>query len=121
MAGKILFGGVDAQGIAATDTWSWDGTAWSELHPAHRPAAGPGTMAELSTGPLLFEQDGTWTWNGADWTLAQPAGEPPWQQGAALAAVPGAQPGGLLAIVLTGTPGQTGQTWRWNGFGWSAT
>ena len=115
----ILVGGVSAQGAPAGDTWAWDGSTWSELHPAHRPAGGPASLTELGTGPLLYEQDGTWAWNGADWTLQQQPGQPPWQAYPALAGIPGASPGELLAVLVTGPAGDQSQTWRWNGFGWN--
>jgi hypothetical protein len=114
----ILFGGVSAQGATAGDTWAWDGSTWSELRPAHRPAGGPAALTGAGTGPLLYEQDGTWTWTGADWTQQQPGGTPPWQAYSALAGVPGAGPGELLAILVTGPTPDVSQVWRWNGFGW---
>jgi hypothetical protein len=115
----ILFGGVSAQGATAGDTWAWDGSAWSELRPGHRPAGGPAALAAAGTGPLLYEQDGTWTWTGTDWAQQQPGGQPPWQAYSALAGIPGAGPGELLAILVTGATGDASQVWRWNGFGWA--
>jgi hypothetical protein len=115
----LLFGGIPERGGArAGDTWAWDGASWSELRPAHRPAGGPAAVADLPTGPLVYEQDGTWAWDGADWTLAQSPGRPRWQPYAALAAVPGPAVGGTLAILLTGPAGSPGQTWRWTAKGW---
>jgi len=115
----LLAGGIPEPGTRLDGTWAWDGRAWSELRTAHQPAGGPAVAADVAGGPLLFEQDGTWTWSGSDWTLAQPPGAPPWQAYSALAAIPGAGPGDLLAILLTGAAGDPGQTWRWNGFGWT--
>jgi hypothetical protein len=117
----LLVGGTSANGQPAGDTWAWDGQSWSALRTAHRPAGGPAAGIELATGPLLVEQDGTWTWSAGDWTLAEPAGQPRWRPYAGLAAVPGATMGGVLAIQLTGSPGDPGDTWRWNGFGWTGT
>lgn len=120
-AGRMLmFGGIPPDhGTQAADTWAWDGSAWTELHPTHRPGGGPVAVADLAGGPLVVEQDGTWTWNGSDWVQAQGAGVPPWQPYAGLAAVPGASQGEVLAVLLTGPAGEQGQTWRWNGFGWT--
>ena len=115
----LLVGGIPDGGLLAGDTWAWDGSRWSELHPAHRPAGGPASVADLAAGPLLFEQDGTWTWRGGDWTRVRPPGQPQWRPYAALAAVPDAAPGGTLAVLLTGAAGDPGQTWRWNGSGWA--
>jgi hypothetical protein len=117
----LLAGGIAAPGSVLSGTWAWDGAAWSELQTAHQPAGGPAAAVELSGGPLLFEQDGTWTWSSTagDWTLAQPPGEPPFMAYSALAAVPGAGQGDVQAILLTGAVGAPGQTWRWNGYGWT--
>jgi hypothetical protein len=115
----LLTGGIPEQGTRAGDTWAWDGSAWSELHPAHRPAGGPVATADLPAGPLLYEQDGTWTWSGDDWTLAQPSGRPPWLPYSALAAIPGAARGHAVAILLTGAAGAAGQTWDWDGLRWA--
>jgi hypothetical protein len=114
----LLAGGIPPPGARLDGTWAWNGAAWTELHTAHQPAGGPAAAADLATGPLLFEQDGTWTWGGGDWTLAEPSGAPPWQPYSAVAAIPGAGPGDVLAVLLTGAAGDPGQTWRWNGFGW---
>lgn len=114
----LLVGGIPDGGGSAGDTWAWDGSSWTELHPAHRPGGGPAAVADLRAGPLLLEQDGTWTWSGGDWSVAQPAGTPEWQPYAAMAAIPGAGPGEPQAVLLTGAAGGPGQTWLWNGFGW---
>jgi hypothetical protein len=115
----LLVGGTSERGEPAGDTWAWDGRSWTRLPTAHRPGGGPAAVTDLVSGPLLYEQDGTWTWGGGDWTLAEPAGQPRWRPYSALAAVPGATMGGVLAIQLTGNPGEPGDVWRWNGFGWN--
>ncbi|MFN2545181.1 MAG: kelch repeat-containing protein [Actinomycetota bacterium] len=96
----VLFGGVNALPNSAAadtpsllnDTWAWDGSSWTELHPAHTP---PGReMASMAYDPsmtnlVLFggcvdvdypticpgrtiagqaALGDTWTWDGADWT-----------------------------------------------------
>src|SRR2546428_839958 len=35
----VLFGGEDAAGIFMNDTWTWDGTTWTQMHPGHPPSA----------------------------------------------------------------------------------
>ncbi|TMC12716.1 MAG: hypothetical protein E6J41_02395 [Chloroflexi bacterium] len=117
----LLAGGIPPPGARPDGTWAWDGTAWTELRTAHQPAGGPAAAADLAGGPLLLEQDGTWTWGAGDWRLAQPPGEPRWMAYSALAAVPGAGPGQVQAVLLTGAAGDRGQTWRWNGYGWTQT
>ena len=41
LGGKVvLFGGSPSgQGDVVGDTWVWDGTQWTEEHPAHSPPA----------------------------------------------------------------------------------
>lgn len=78
----ILFGGEDDSGGASSeylgDTWSWDGTTWTELHPVSSPQArGYGSAAGfgdtmllfggLWNGPMVAAGD-TWVWDGSTWT-----------------------------------------------------
>jgi hypothetical protein len=73
----ILFGGHAGPGESGYlgDTWSWDGTNWTELKPAVSPSArqNPG-MASAPDGALLYggTQPGpynteTWFWDGKVW------------------------------------------------------
>lgn len=89
----ILFGGSTVSNQAhppasslLDDTWSWDGHAWQQLHPATSPPALYG--AELVADPtsrhllllggsgqtdssgVLLMQQGVWTWDGQTWTRA---------------------------------------------------
>lgn len=82
----ILHGGLTFVPSAFNDeTWSWDGTDWTELFPGTTPSAqdasamAPRTASEL----LLFigniggiDSQETWLWDGSDWTLASPASAP---------------------------------------------
>lgn len=56
----VLFGGVSAQVSDLADTWVWDGSAWSEAHPATAPAArdSPGFTGLDGVG-VLFSGDTT--------------------------------------------------------------
>ena len=81
----VLFGGEEPQGDrfvgAANDTWTWDGSRWTQRHPLHSP---PARGSETLVGNMTYDQalgevvlysgsaDGsalgdTWTWNGSDW------------------------------------------------------
>lgn len=74
----IAFGGRRRLGVYLQDTWSFDGTRWTEIRPAHAPPAR--TMAVLAEDPgrgrlVLFggsTETGTlrdlWEWDGSDWT-----------------------------------------------------
>lgn len=81
----LLFGGSPINGPAVNDTWSWDGTTWTQLRPPRAPSArfklGYGTG--MAYDPLRHEvvlfggDDGvtpaeaglndTWTWSGTSW------------------------------------------------------
>jgi hypothetical protein len=74
----VLFDGVPIAG----DTWTWDGTDWTQESPAHSPAArySPGMAYDAATGQVVLFGGGngkylgdTWTWTDSDWTQ-RPAG-----------------------------------------------
>lgn len=85
----VLFGGLDCTGESCydlPDTWTWDGNAWTQQHPASSPPAGSyATMAyDVATRTaVLFRGDtstgqqfnNTWTWDGTTWTQ-QPVWSP---------------------------------------------
>ena len=61
------------------DTWSWNGTHWTQLHPATSPPASAGSCAayDAATGQVVLfpgigdsgqEDSNTWTWDGTTWT-----------------------------------------------------
>jgi hypothetical protein len=120
----VLVGGGLAEGIGGpvcklTDTWTWDGTTWTQQAPATNPPAacaypyyyecgGIGPMVyDAATGTVVLLENGTWTWNGTTWTQATTSASPP---------------GGSMAydaatgtVVLFGG----GETWTWNGTTWT--
>jgi hypothetical protein len=70
----VLFGGFDSSGSPAGGTWTWDGSTWTQQHPATSPpnkAAAPmaydaatGTavmFGGVSSDDLSVVGD-TWTW-----------------------------------------------------------
>src|ERR1700730_14415171 len=87
----VLFGGMGASG-PLHDTWTWDGSAWTQQHPAHNPpSAVMGPMAydpathdmllvtvSIPTGPISSADPTTvnpppaqtWLWDGGDWHKA---------------------------------------------------
>jgi hypothetical protein len=75
----VLFGGSGASGLL-NDTWTWDGTTWTQQTPVDSPPPGFGIpMAYDATGqeivlygPPYFTD--TWTWDGTTWTRAQTLG-----------------------------------------------
>jgi hypothetical protein len=77
----VLFGGYDGRsgspaGFLA-DTWTWDGSTWTERHPARSPRARQGAMMAThrdrvylfggrdANGLLLGD---TWVWDGQNWS-----------------------------------------------------
>jgi hypothetical protein len=86
----VLFGGmgyatVDDTSVVLGDTWTWDGTSWSQVAsdgPAPRASA---AVATLGGDIVLFgglDTSGhvlgdTWTWNGTVWTQQMVSGPSP--------------------------------------------
>ncbi len=94
----VLFGGSSSDGggyHAFADTWTWDGSSWTQRHPAHSPSARSGAAMAYDAahgvvvlfggqarGPQGMTQNvDTWTWDGSDWrqvpTLHAPSPFPP--------------------------------------------
>lgn len=74
VGGKVRCGEV-GQWFCSDDTWTWDGTNWTELHatggpPPFVPAM---TFDDASGATLLYNfmgnVPGTWSWDGANWSL----------------------------------------------------
>jgi hypothetical protein len=91
----LLFGGCsfdtgcgysDTRSYILGDTWAWDGTKWSQLHPATSPPGREyaGMTWDAKLGKIvLFGGDGptgylndTWTWDGTNWTHEHPVTSP---------------------------------------------
>ena len=87
----VLFGGDQAYRTSGPDdvigsTWTWDGTSWTQLHPATSPPARHNAdliYDAASNEVILFGgYDGhylndTWAWDGTTWTQLHPATSPP--------------------------------------------
>ena len=130
----ILFGGlvIGGEGInALADTWSWDGTRWTELQPAESPPALSGALlgydpatqslvltgGDISTaGGHLEQTDATWTWSGSAWT-PQTAGQLPASEHPTALATDAAT--GQLILVSTDDRCQGLDTWQWSGSAWT--
>ncbi len=126
----VLFGGIDSAGNLLNDTWTWDGTNWSEQFPAISPPGrqfeGQGMTYDDATGNVVLfgglavtsYLGDTWTWNGIakTWTRHFPARSPSARRT-------------MLAydyvtrkVVLFGgddTNGSLGETWTWDGLTWT--
>jgi hypothetical protein len=75
----VMFGGFD--GSMYNDTWTWDGTTWTEEHPGTKPAgrAYQGMTYDATRGNVVLFGGwdlnnsnvfgDTWTWNGTTWRI----------------------------------------------------
>ena len=71
----VLFGGVDGQNQnnVLFDTWTWDGTDWTQLAPANAPTAPLQLVTDPSGGVLGLRRvswvatNDQWLWNGTTW------------------------------------------------------
>ncbi|MCA8963681.1 MAG: hypothetical protein H6838_13725 [Planctomycetes bacterium] len=86
MAGAILFSGADPQRML-TDTWRWDGAAWSELQVAGPPARAHAASCTTPSGAWVFGGGtgvnsfvylgDTWRWDGTAWSQLAATGPSP--------------------------------------------
>jgi hypothetical protein len=71
-----MFGGGGVDGSSLSDTWTWDGTAWTQENVAGPPGRATAEIGSTGTELVLFGGVGvsnplfqdTWTWDGASWT-----------------------------------------------------
>ena len=118
-------------------TWSWNGSAWTQLYPVHEPsirsnvaiAYDPttkqvvlfGGLSSLGNTKMLSD---TWTWDGTDWTQQHPATSPPARDDAALAFDSATNQlvlfgGGSNKPRIGGlVPPPLNDTWIWDGSNW---
>ena len=129
-SGILLFGGVDMSSSMWSylgDTWLWDGSQWTEVHPATSPSPRSDAVAAAVGNTVIlfggFDFDSgylgdTWIWDGQNWTQKNVPGPEP--RGDAVMTTLAGQ------VVLfgggTGMPGQNvtlEDTWVWDGAGWT--
>jgi sugar lactone lactonase YvrE/uncharacterized protein (DUF2345 family) len=86
----VLFGGLEYSSgfVDLNDTWTWDGTNWTQKSPANVPpvrdtaamAYDPAQGQVVLFGGLNDPADtylgDTWVWNGTNWTELSPASSP---------------------------------------------
>ena len=133
--------GAGPKSITLDQTWTWNGSTWTQAHPAKSPPA----LADVSLAydassrqVVLFGGRNaqnkvmaqTWTWNGSTWTQAHPVKSPPALADVSLAYDASSRQvvlfggygqsvslSGNLASLITGPPSR--QTWTWNGSTWT--
>jgi hypothetical protein len=124
----VLFGGYDGQYLG--DTWTWNGTTWTEQDtptaPAPRDTGSFTYDAATGTGLLYGGFNGsttftdTWSWNGSTWTQLSTTASP----GQVMAGWQMAYDAGTGQVLLFGGHRQqantnTRLTWSWNGTTWT--
>jgi hypothetical protein len=116
----VLFGGFDLTSVLA-DTWNWDGTNWTQQHPATSPPAREGlSMTDDAARSQVVMFGGgfsdTWTWDGMTWTEKHPATSPSARFDIGLA-----YDAAKAKAVLFGGVSRDGfvaDTWTWDGTHW---
>jgi hypothetical protein len=124
----VLFGGsTSARGSVGSslgDTWTWNGTTWTEQSPAvSPPARWAASMAyDAATKTVMLfggvdSKNDTWTWNGTTWTEQHPFPSPTTRWSASMAYDPATR-----SVVLFGGGTDSclfNATWTWNGTKWT--
>ena len=123
----VIFGGDSTYPVGGPlgDTWTWNGTAWTQHTPANAPS--PRIHARMAydlanARAILFGGRGpsseTWAWDGAAWTLLNPATVPPAREQTHMAT--NLDTGEIVMFGGAGSAvgGILGDTWIWNGTDW---
>jgi hypothetical protein len=122
----VLFGGYTGSDYLG-DTWTWDGTEWTQRYPAHAPSprVGMGMTYDAASGQVVLfggvylgdYLGDTWTWDGTDWTQRHPAHAP--SQRAYMGTAYDDAPGQVMLFggIDGGIP--FGDTWTWDGADWT--
>jgi hypothetical protein len=124
----VLFGGAgDPSGVGQRgyfgDTWTWNGSTWTDLGAASGPSARYALAMARRAGEVVsfggWGADGvtgdTWSFTGAGWTRKEPAAGPPARSNHAMATL------GDTVVLFGGFDGTSllGDTWTWNGDTWT--
>jgi N-acetylneuraminic acid mutarotase len=133
LGGKlVLFGGSGTQdpspGGYLSDTWTWDGTAWTELSVTAPSPRTQAVMAPYDGKLVLVGGIGTgvdsdaWTWDGASWTqLDVGTTFPAWGFIGASMAPLGTDLVLFVASDNSNTnPTPSADTWTWDGAAWTS-
>ena len=111
----VMFGGASSPGGGGllSETWTWDGSGWTQQSPSASPPARAYAVEayDTVTGTTVLTGgagDGaalsdTWTWNNTTWSSVDPSSSPPARVGAA-----GAYDAGGRQLVVFGGAGKGG-------------
>lgn len=128
----VLFGGMAVSAgqtpAVVADTWTWDGTNWTQMHPTISPSArsqASMTYDEAHKQVVLFGgfsgnsvMSDTWTWDETNWTQQHPRTNPVARAGASLVYDSFAQQLVLFAGVADPKVGDLHDMWQWDGNDW---
>ena len=124
---KILLFGGSILGGYQNDTWTWDGTNWTQQTPgaAPPPRYRPGIAYHSASGTVVLFGgldtafnllEDTWVWNGATWTEKSTVTAPSPRYSANLSDDPR---NGTVVLFGGSTQGEElGDTWTWDGDAW---
>ena len=92
----MLFGGfTGGVGISLNDTWTFNGTSWTQVPVSNSPPArGGAAMATLGNEVVLFGGyslgflNDTWTFDGTSWSQVPVSKPPPARSGGTMATLP---------------------------------
>jgi hypothetical protein len=72
------------RGPPFNQTWNWNGSNWTQLHPNNSPPGGGSMAYDPATGTIILfwgscqgaGATATWSWDGTDWSQFFPASSP---------------------------------------------
>ena len=107
-----------------SQTWSWDGLGWSQLHPSTKPDASGSLVFDgrqlILLGGVGMDQGQylthSWAWSGTDWVTMATADRLPLSY--YYRATYDAARAAVIAYVNPQGPPQA-ETWSWNGSTWA--
>jgi Astacin (Peptidase family M12A)/Galactose oxidase, central domain len=124
----VLYGG-DASGVRSSQTWEWNGTAWSQRNLANPPAArfyhamaydSVRHQTVMFGGSLTGALNGdTWEYNGTTWTRRMPTGSTPSPRAAHAMCYDPVRHVTVLFGGSTDVNVANDETWEWNGTVWT--
>jgi hypothetical protein len=127
----LLFGGVkivSGSQVFSNDTWSWDGSTWTQLNPTASPPARLGAALgyDAATSQLLLFGGAsfgnllgdTWSWTGSNWSKLSPGTSPAGRSFPELAYDSATRQILLQGGARSSTPPAFNDTWAWSGSSW---
>lgn len=111
---SLLYGG------GVTDTWAWDGAAWTQVAPAGSYGEPIAMCFDSDRNVVVmvsnnFPMVNTWEWNGAEWTLVAGDSGPESRDMSAMVYDPVRH----RAVLFGGYAGKNfADTWEWDGLTW---